>query len=421
MAGDVRVAVVNGVFGGTVVDTTLDLTETGFGTPKAAMIMVSRAANDDGTPESHLGLSIGFTDFTDDRYLSIQAEDAGTNEDCDEIKGLNNVFMIMDVAGSDGGSGSVSTITDGIRLNVDVALDIQYRVTAVLFGGADLTAKVGSHTLTNVLVGETNTDDPGIAWDMLFFLSIESANEDSKQVDVEMSFGVATRDLTQKATGFAINHNQATGRPSAVMRNNRCCNVLKDNGIEAISLELTAAGTTNFTTTVRENDIASGRKAYFLALTLDDRSFEVGSIDSPTASGDWSKTGLGFMPQVVGLGLLAVTSENVVDESGPAGSLGFSFNSGSGAEGCASAYDEDGAATINTNSLYKTQAVLLLDDVTTSTLYDLDHSSFDSGGWTYSQTGTPSVTATKWWYWSIEEAAVAGLPPGQMMLVGVGR
>jgi hypothetical protein len=130
---------------------------------------------------------------------------------------------------------------------------------------------------------------------------------------------------------------------------------------------------------------------------------EIGSIDSPTASGNWSKTGLPFKPQYVGLAVNNIDAESTIKGDGQAGALGMSHNTGSGEEACLSWYDEDGTASVNSNSMFKSQAILLQDDGVTGDTYDLSHSSFDDDGWTYSQVGTPSGTASKWIYWAIEE------------------
>ncbi len=286
-----------------------------------------------------------------------------------------------------------------------------------MFGGADLAVDCGTQSLTNTSVGNTNQQTTGIDQDIVFFIGIRATQEDDTRVGIKASLGVAStgreasQSIVNRCQSFTVDDADPVGDPFSAMRNNRCVAVIQASGSANWAIELTSADATTFTTTVRDTNVNSGNEVYYLALALDPRGSrrksEIGSIDSPTASGNWSKTGLGFKPRYVGLGINRLTAENTVASDATAGSVGFSHNAGSGEETCHSFYDEDAATTTNTNNCFRSRAIYLFEDDGSTIAYDLSHSSFDSDGWTYSQVGTPSSTARKWFYWAIEKALTA--------------
>lgn len=415
MAGDVQIAVVSGALNTGATDTT-DFTKSGFGIPKAAEITLTFADGDDGNSDTEYKICIGLTDFTNSRFITAQAEDGVAAENANNRKGVNDGYFLITTAGEDGGHGDVSAITDGIRFTNQAAFSRAVFVEITLYGGADLGAKCGTHSLTNRTVGNTNQQTTGIDQDIVFFLGIRSVQEDETRVGVKASSGVAStgREASQSIVnycqGFTVGVADLVGAPFSVIRNNRCVAIIQSSGSANWAIELTAADANSFTTTVRDVNINANNEVYFLALALDAQGTrlksEVGGIDSPTASGNWSKTGLGFKPGYVKLSINRLTAENTVAGDETAGSVGFSHNAGSGEETCHSFYDEDAAATINTNNCFRSRAIYLFEDDGATIAYDLSHLSFQNGGWTYSQVGTPSPTARKWSYVVFEQASV---------------
>lgn len=415
-AGDVKVDVVSGALNTGATDTT-DFTKPGFGTPKAALITLTYDASDDADSATEYKVCIGLTDFTNSRFISVQAENSSAVEDANNRKGVNDAYFLLDAAGGDDGHGDASAITNGVRLTNQAAFSRAAFVEVTMFGGADLAVDCGTQSLTNTSVGNTNKQTTGIDQDIVFFIAIRATQEDDTRVGIKASFGVAStgreasQSIVNRCQSFTVDDSDTVGDPFSAIRNNRCVAIIQANGNSDRALELTAADATTFTTTIRDVDFAAGSEVYYLALALDPegsrRKSEIGSIDSPTASGDWSKTGLGFKPKYVGLAINRLTAENTIASDSTAGSVGFSHNAGSGDQTCHSFYDADAAATIKANNCFRGRAIYLFDDGGSTIAYDLSHSSFDSDGWTYSQVGTPSATESKWFYWAIEEAVVA--------------
>ncbi len=416
MAGDVKVAVVTGQIA-TGATGTADFTKADFGTPKAAIIIITRDSSDGSTSAVQYAVSIGFTDFTDERFIAGQSEDGAAKENADCRKGVDHSYYILNSGGDASGSGNASVITDGVQLTNDDASGGVF-ATVVLFGGADLDVKVGSHVLSNNSVNDTNATTTGIDQDIVFFIGVDRSGEDSTGTGVRNSFGVAStgreasQSIANQCQGFTVDHGNVVGAPIAVRRNARCLSITDEGGGLDWGIRLSAADVTSFTTTIEDKSPGSGMEVYYLALALsvsDGRlKSEIGSVDGPVVSGDWSPAPLAFTPQYVGLGISTLGAINSISQTASAGAIGISHNTGSGEEGCHSWYDEDATDTINTNNCFRSRAIYLFDDDGSTIAYDLSHSSFNSDGWTYSQVGTPSATASKWFYWAIEEAPAAG-------------
>ena len=144
MAGDVKVAVVSALHDASGGATT-DYTKSGFGTPKACIVIQSNDATDNTSVEGESKLSIGFSDFTDDFCIAHHDEDASAKVDCDAIKSAIRCYIRLNSVGAVELGGVASTITDGVRLTNNIGGSGEDKfVTVILFGGADLKVSVQS-------------------------------------------------------------------------------------------------------------------------------------------------------------------------------------------------------------------------------------------------------------------------------------
>lgn len=430
MAGDVTVAVVSAALSTTDGGTT-DFTKADFGTPKACMVLVSFDAVDDANVADEEKASTGFSDFTNHRSISHQSEHASAKSDTNKLKSATKAYVVLDVAGAVDFSGTASTITDGVRLTHTTGESPASAVfaTVVMFGGADLQVSVDSIALTNTLNSTTLTTT-SIDQDIVFFIGLDDNAEDNASNNVVSGFGAAHIDTSDHTTfvnrsmSWSEKHNANSARVYALVANDRCLGLVEDDGSVLWGIELTAATTTSYTITVRDVVPGNDMEVYALALDLDDRGSKIGSVDSPTSGATWTPSvTLGFTPQYVGLALTHAQAEGTVEGDADARGLGISSNTGSGEETCHSWYSEDAAATMNTANLFRSRAIDFRDDVQTTVIQDHSHSSFDSGGWTYTINTENETTARKWFYWAIEEAAVAGAAnplAGSLASTGVG-
>lgn len=413
MAGDCKIDVVSGAIN-TGASATTDFTITGFGTPVACIIKITFDTTDGSTSDAEYRYSLGFSDFTNHRSISGQTEDASANEDANHARSATLAYRLLDVAGSAVGSGTASAITDGVRLTNGDAFTAAAFVTVTLIGGADVSALVGTVT-ANATENLTTVVTTSIDQDIVFFVG-NMTNSTSIQSNVIGSYGVATtgreagQSIANKSLSWSVDQNGSVGDPFGHVNSNRCLSLSNPSGSAgSISwgIELTAADATTFTVTSRDGAPGSGQDSYYLAIALDPTGTRlksaIGSIDSPVASGNWSKGSIGFKPQYVELGITQVIAEDTSYGNGTVGSIGWS-SVGVTAEAAHSVYDEDGSATINANNCFRSQAIYQFDNDGSTIAYDLSFSSFDAGGWTYSQVGTPSTTASKWIWVAIEEA-----------------
>lgn len=414
MAGDVTVAVVSGVAPGAL--GTEDFTKSGFGTPKACILIVSRDA-DDASVSSESRVSIGFSDFTNNYCITHQDEDASAKVNCDALKSATVCWADLSTSGSVGSEGTASTITDGVRLTeIGNATGSGRGATVIMFGGADLAISLQSSSINSSQDGTATVSHSGFTDGndkLIFFIGTDISGEDSANSGINNSFGVChatgsdagTWTFVQRCMGWASDHNATEGAPSGVVSTDRVLDIITEAGAQDWGLEVTAFDNSGgtWTVTTRDNGAGAGMEVYSLALDLDDRKAKVGSVDSPS-TGSWTPSvSLGFTPQYVGLGLTFLSSEDAISIVG--GAIGLSSNTGTGEETCHSWYNEFGVATTNTSNKFRSRAIDFSEDDGTSLTQDFQHSSFNSGDWTY--TRNSGTSGRKWFYWTIEEAAVA--------------
>ena len=215
----------------------------------------------------------------------------------------------------------------------------------------------------------------------------------------------------QRCLGWASDHNNAVGRPSEIVTTDRVLDILAEDGSQDWGLEVTALdhSPAQWTVTARDANPGAGMEVYSLALDLDDRKAKVGSVDSPTTGLTWTPSvSLGFTPQYVGLGIHNIGAENIKASTGR---MGISSNTGSGEETCHTWYNANGVETTNTANLFRSRAVDIRQGDQTTISQDHSHSSFNSGDWTYTINEENETGASKWFYWTIEEATPAAPPP----------
>ena len=274
MAGDIKVAVVSGQISSS--DTgTADFTKSGFGTPKACIVILSEDVVDDTSTSVHSRVSIGFSDFTNDFCIGHQDENNQAKVDCDAIKSNTSCYIALSSSGSILRKGTASTITDGVRLTNTLGLAAPF-ATVIMFGGADLQVSLDSISVQNDFTTQVAT---GIDQDLVFFIGSDISGEDSSSAGINNFFGVChidTSDHTtfvQRCISWSSDHNNAAGAPSAVLRTDRVAAIVTEAGGEDWSARLSSATTTQYRITHSEADPSpgSGMEIYGLALDLDDR------------------------------------------------------------------------------------------------------------------------------------------------------
>ena len=433
MAGDVKVAVIGGAISSSATGTA-DFTKSGFGTVKACIILLTPDGTDNTSVFVEGAVSIGFSDFSSQFCITHQDEDASAKVDCDALKSNTKSYIILAANATVDIDGTASAITDGVRLT-NTTNDFLFGsfATVIMFGGADLAISLQSSAINASQDGTATITHSGFTDGndkLIFFIGSDISGEDSASSGINNSFGVchATGSdaggwtFVQRCMGWASDHNATTGTPSGIISTEHVLDMITEAGTEDWALEVTALdhSPATITVTTRDNGAGSGMEVYSLALDLDDRSAKVGSVDGPTATGDWAPSvSLGFTPQYVGLGLSAASGYDSI--AGSFGAvMGISSNTGSGEETCHSWYNEDNALDTVTNNLFRSRAIDLRNDDVTIIRTDASHSSLASGGWTYTVNTENETTARKWFYWTIEEAADGGVTTKTLVATTIG-
>ncbi len=417
-AGDVTVSVQSAALSTSGTGTT-DFIKSGFGTPKACKIIVSFDTTDDTGVAAQSRVSIGFSDFTNHRCITHQDEDASAKVDCDALKSATKAYVILDAAGAVIIDGTASAITDGVRLTntTNTNSDAPF-VTVEMFGGADLVDDIRSTGINSTQDGTATITHAGLTdgnEKLIFFIGTDVSGEDSSSTGINSSFGVCHVSgndaggytFVQRCIGWASDHNNAVGSPSAILSTDRVLDIITETGGQDWGLEVTAFSSSEGTITVTTRDAGAGAgmEVYSLIIDLDDRKAKVGSVTSPSGVSDWTPSvSLGFTPQYVGLGLTLLLSENSLQSGPQANSLAISSNTGSSEETCHSWHNQDASVETNTNNKFRSRAIDVIDFLATGPQYDLQHSSFNDGGWTYTS-NVASSNIDKWFFCAIEEAA----------------
>lgn len=411
MAGQIKVAVVSGLISGAATGFA-NFTKSGFGTPKACIVLLSFDFSDNTSVDPEGKISVGFSDFTNHRCIGQQDEDAVAKVNSDSRKSPTKAYSVLRAAtGTPDIDGTASAITDGVRLTNTTNTNLNaVFATVIMFGGADLQVSIDTVVVPSS-TGGTTVVTTSIPQDLVFFIGADITGEDTTNTGINNSFGVADisndqATLVNRCMGWASDHNNNDGSPASVIRNDRCLKILTEAAGDDWGIELTAATTTSYTITTRDVGAGANMECYALALDLDDRGSQVGSVDSPTSGATWTPSvALGFTPQYVGLGVTHAAVEGTIESDADAGGLGISSNTGSGEETFHGWYNEDAAATTNTNNNFRSRVLDFRDHITTTVVHDHSHSSFNSGDWTYTINTENETSAKKWFYWTIEEAA----------------
>lgn len=413
MAGQVKVAVVSGAISSSGTGTA-DFTKSGFGTPKACIVLLSFDTADDTVVAAESTESIGFSDFTNHRCITHQDEDGAAKVDSDARKSATKTYVLLDIPNAAVDiDGTASTIADGVRLTntTNISASAVF-ATVIMFSGTDLQVSLDSVALGNG-VDLTTVVTTSIPQDLVFFIGTDISGEDSSSSGINNSFGLADisndqATIVNRCMGWASDHNNTVGSPASVIRNDRCLKMLTETAGDDWGLELTAATTTSYTVTTRDISPGASMEVYALALNLDDRGSKIGSVDSPTSGATWTPSvALGFTPQYVGLGVTHAEVEGTIESDADAGGLGISSNTGAGEETFHGWYNDDGGPNADTANNFRSRVLDLRNDDTSVIVHDHSHLSFDASGWTYTINTENEAIARKWFYWAIEEASAA--------------
>lgn len=297
-----------------------DITISGFGTPKAVRFIANYATSS-SNPASSASGSVGATDGTDQFVSGWFASDGITHSSNVYRRGATDaVIMVPDEDGnSDFEAAFVQWVTDGVRINVSaVAGGRAITITAEFYGGADLTAKVGTTALTTQ--NGTTTLTPGFQANAILFDSHVNPFNDTGSLAAIFSTGVASYDgsTIRQAMNEYRSDSVSTSATQGIVRDGAVF------GLDTRYAELTSVSATQFVLTSRGADLSALSLGY-LALNFGGaHQAWVGVLDSPTATGNHDFTGPSFTPKFVSMRPTMLSVVNSNDSAGQGSAFGIS-------------------------------------------------------------------------------------------------
>jgi hypothetical protein len=388
-------------------DQTITTADLGSLTPKAAMFIVGAGVTD-GTAAANAVLSVGATDGTNQRVSSVFSDDNVATSDVRYRGTTDEVVMIIDNAGNIVGEANFKNFTtNGVVITWGDAVPSAYLLTVIFFAGTDLSVHVNEFTSSNSADGEVDVTDPGFEPDQVIVFAHRGAFNDSSAQALQGTIGFCDNGVSvvQGSINVGELNGQAGCTMFAISRNDRVCQNINMGGaslygdVELASFD--ASGFSSFTRRIASNTVA------YLALAYGGAAEHwVGTITSPTSTGDDAQTGPGFTPQFVMLAPSFIATDDTLEQDGDAGSYGLAVFDADD-EYCTSIACEDGAGTMNTQSLSDDTAVNLpVDDGSAG--FTASFVSFDANGWTINFSAT-NGTARQWVALAIGEEVVGDL------------
>ena len=308
---------------------TQDFTVSGFGTPKAVVIMVSKATAD-ATATNEGMLSVGFCDGTNTRCWAATNQNVGIGNTNNKVRGeTGEIVYIHDTIGT-GVSGRASFnsfITDGVRITIDTQFVAAYKVGVLLIGGADTLAAVGSIAGPSIPGGTASVTGLAFAPELLFLIGNKTFNNTNVDAGyVILGAAISRPSLTNRGIGWGSPDNLATST----------CVIAVDAfvsygggaaDIRDPRTSVTSFNSDGFTVTEGAGNNAGSPQAY-LALRLPNLPLYLDYITTPTATGNASFTGPGFSPQAIMLFTTMADATGASQTDARAGACGIGFVAG---------------------------------------------------------------------------------------------
>jgi len=393
---------------------TQDFTVAGFGMAKAAIFIMTYAIADDVAAD-HANFSYGATDGVSQFNIAVTDEDGQNPTDSNER--VTETFCIVGLdpgtLTEDGEASFDSFITDGIRINWDTASSTAFLITAILFGGDDLSAFVGSQVVGNAVGTAHIVADVGFESHLVFSAMVNGERVASPTgSNAEYSIGAIHNDaaggVTQRSYALFSQTGQSPSLIAAYMSALYGCMHITIGGAVDWGCEWSAFTGSGFTITERI-DGGNTTEVFYLCLRgASPNDFSVGTHSTPVVNGEDSETGPNFEPQLVILGMTHIDTVNTGDAGDDAGTQGIAAFTDT-AEFANSNTMEDNVGTSNTQSLSAARAIESpLDDGLTG--ISADFVSMDTLGYTLDYSATLAA-ARQFWYAAIKTSAVVTREP----------
>lgn len=397
-------------------------------TPKAAILIVTRATSTSGTSATHKEVSFGMTDGTFEGGVVARVKDnVGSTQNNTQVFDDAVIRLIDDSflsPSQDAKAVFDAWITGGIRIDWSDYPPAGVIVHAIFFAGEDLEVACGiatppssGNTLVNVgfepdhlvTVSADNAADESFL--SRFYLAVtQSINTGSG----EYTRGVYARNLDNQSTSFpwvdlddelAEIYYPPPPRPA---------------NYPATILDATTPYDSSGFRIASSSGGTVGPPIIYLAAYYGGKGFDLQVETVGTSSGNRAFTGYGFKPwSVFALATMTddtwSTSTDTSTISAEAGTIGWAFFDADD-EWCASVMDQYGVGTTNTASRTNGLALDLHDGSDSVTVYAATLSSFDSDGYTLNF-GTPLINA-QFLAFALEQDVITGTGDATLPTLG---
>ena len=380
---------------------TQDITISGIGTPKAAMVILQNASTDD-TNTANATACIGFTDGTRGVHSWINSRNGVSSSSTRRRTGDNSWGFSYDP------SGFVVTdfdfqswITDGVRINITSANGDDCFATFVFFYGSDVLNVYCD--LVQLTSTSLNVTAPNFEPDLVIVAGNGDASQDTRTVHAIQSYGFAINDVSETNAGlFYYDENSQTTMDNGQYVSNTACAGQYFNGTLSYQTSVDTFDSQGFTFT---STAATGNDyVIYLAVEFDALDLSLTVEDSPASTGSYSITA-GFTPQFSMLLASRTTAVNTGDTTN-AGQL--TLYTVDGTNDYSAVYSsEDAVSTSDTVTRSSSGKVVTLDN-TSAVENEGTFTSFGASGPTFNFTSV-GASQHKWVHLSIEEASAGGL------------
>lgn len=376
---DVKIAVKR-VTLGDVSTETVDCTESGFGTVKAAIVFSSYTSGGVGSSAAATSTSVGVWDGTNMRCIYGGTDNQKTTTDSG--RGIASTRILMHGYNQTlVSSYSISNITDGVRITMHTdGTSANRSATVIMFSGADVSSYVGSITATELADGGSyKATSVGFKAKLIFTICAGipySSNTTTTQQILSVGCAIRQNGIQNRGIHWFDTDAKNTSDNALVFSREYCASQYYANAYTWAG-KVTAINTDGFTFDTGEGVTDSDSVAY-LALDLGDYNIGLQDFSTPTSTGDVVVDGLGFKPSH----LFTCCARAIVAESEYAGfatSIGASDGT---TESVIASHGQDNVAVSNVGDALSNGIIDIRNIVNSGVVTAATVSSIDNDGYT---------------------------------------
>jgi hypothetical protein len=324
---------------------------------KAAMVW-SAPSTTAGTTLDHGRFSIGFTDGTRQRCVSIRSRDNATTTSCVRQAVTDSMLWIYSAtATSVAGQMALSSLASNKLVGTWATLPpAAWLVNCLQFGGSDITAYCGDFTTSGTEGATVNVTDPNFEPDLILFASRITAVDGTSGQHAVISIGYACweSDGTLKQGCLSFSDEDNLGAPNTrigfKLEEGRVARQYNVGGpTEGSSAAVAARLSNGFSVDLLDG--ATATNLVYLAIRSNGALRYTSDSNTTRTTTGTQTFSPGIAPQAI-LGLFTHTlTLNSLDTGATAGSWGVGVATGTSEEMCSAYMSQDDIPTSNTKCL----------------------------------------------------------------------